>query len=74
MEFGGARRDRTADLLHVMYVLFRLNYSLTDGDYLRVTIFPIAPFNISTLFYEDNVVKKVNPNYVLIEICGRIVS
>ena len=29
-EFGGAKRDRTADLLHAMQALSQLSYSPTD--------------------------------------------
>ncbi len=33
--FGGARRDRTADLLHAMQALSQLSYSPTQGTNLR---------------------------------------
>jgi hypothetical protein len=31
--FGGARRDRTADLLHAMQALSQLSYSPKEGVY-----------------------------------------
>ena len=33
--FGGARRDRTADLLHAMQALSQLSYSPTERETLR---------------------------------------
>ena len=35
MKLGGARRDRTADLLHAMQALSQLSYSPMEGGTLR---------------------------------------
>ena len=36
LELGGARRDRTADLLHAMQALSQLSYSPTEPGTLRM--------------------------------------
>ncbi len=46
-EFGGARRDRTADLLHAMQALSQLSYSpklwRPLGDYETPGVSPFGP-------------------------------
>ena len=37
MGLGGARRDRTADLLHAMQALSQLSYSPVEGGTLRTS-------------------------------------
>ena len=36
--YGGARRDRTADLLHAMQALSQLSYSPTERRTLRASV------------------------------------
>ncbi len=54
-DFGGARRDRTADLLHAMQALSQLSYS---------------PTKAGTLRGGQNPVKVVSSPYYAFEIIG----
>ena len=45
LETGGARRDRTADLLHAMQALSQLSYSPTESGTLRVQAWTVNNSN-----------------------------
>ncbi len=46
-DFGGARRDRTADLLHAMQALSQLSYSPTEAGTLRAGHNPVKALGSS---------------------------
>ncbi len=48
MEHGGARRDRTADLLHAMQALSQLSYSPTEQRTLRRHLRAVKKTNLHT--------------------------
>ena len=49
-DFGGARRDRTADLLHAMQALSQLSYSPTERGTLLAAAGAVKPLRTDLLF------------------------
>ena len=57
--FGGARRDRTADLLHAMQALSQLSYSPTKAGTLRGGQNPVKA--LSSSYYAFEIIGLASP-------------
>ncbi len=58
-DFGGARRDRTADLLHAMQALSQLSYSPTKAGTLRGGQNPVKA--LSSSYYAFEIIGLASP-------------
>ena len=64
---GGARRDRTADLLHAMQALSQLSYSPTEARTLRMppdAVKPLIPLSSDCRTGLCGEVSKINPSQI----------
>ena len=57
--FGGARRDRTADLLHAMQALSQLSYSPTEAGTLRAGHNPVKA--LGSWYYACEIIGLASP-------------
>ncbi len=58
-DFGGARRDRTADLLHAMQALSQLSYSPTEAGTLRAGHNPVKV--LGSWYYASEIIGLTSP-------------
>ncbi len=58
-DFGGARRDRTADLLHAMQALSQLSYSPTKAGTVRAGHNPVKALGSS--YYACEIIGLASP-------------
>jgi hypothetical protein len=65
--FGGAKRDRTAHLLHAMQALYQLSYSPEEGAYLNGVCIPSQAF--LTKYFKKNCLLHLEKAYAMIMLC-----
>ncbi len=58
-DIGGARRDRTADLLHAMQALSQLSYSPTEAGTLRAVHNPVKA--LGSWYYACEIIGLASP-------------
>ena len=61
---GGARRDRTADLLHAMQALSQLSYSPAAGETRNVRDGPVSVKNLLLLWGDQSLKFRHLPNLI----------